>query len=162
MKKGIIIVCSILVLIIVFIGYLKLSDLMLYEKYKYPNEECFGKKTYSEINYKYSKQEKGVANEILKVASEAFSYIGSEKKIPKKFHALEMYCIKKEDFPEVKKEAHSIKLITVKTEGNNGFMWVVYSREALPDGLGSGDILSRWTIKKENGQWIVTDILEAP
>jgi len=166
-KKILILLVIIIIVLICFVILNKLfAQDILYQKYRAKHERFFGEETYSEIKYKYSKQEKNVANDILKVADEAFSYIGSKSEMPDKFNALKHYCIDKELYENATKEKHTIKLVTIKIEDNNGYMWVVYSNSAFDDKgdlqCGSGNILTRWTIEKENDKWIVVDWSEAP
>jgi len=60
----------------------------------------------------------------------------------------------------------SIRRVFVWHNFRDGYMRVIYTYKAFDSsgtGLtGSSRVLSKWTIHKENGKWVITDIEEAP
>lgn len=68
--------------------------------------------------------------------------------------------------PEVVKVDLNLKRIFVSHNFKDGYIWVKYDEEQLDSYgnivSGSWDIISRWKIHKENGEWKVVDIDEDP
>ena len=68
--------------------------------------------------------------------------------------------------PETVKVDLSLKRIFVAHNFKDGYIWVKYDEEQLDSYenivSGSWDIISRWKIHKENGEWKVVDIKEHP
>lgn len=68
--------------------------------------------------------------------------------------------------PEVVKVDLNLKRIFVSHNFKDGYIWVKYDEEQLDSYgnivSGSWDIISRWKIHKENGEWKVVDIKEHP
>ena len=69
-------------------------------------------------------------------------------------------------FLKVARWNNTISRIFVVHNFSNGIMWVNYKRQGYEkngDYYGiSGNILSKWTIHKENGKWRIIKIDEAP
>ena len=112
----------------------------LYDKYKYPNKDFFGDELYSEIEYKASKSELEIGNQIVEKGK--YTYEGTES------------------------QKADISLITCIISGDKGHVWVVYSVERY-DSQGnitnaSKNVLSLWYIEKYEDDWKVVEIKEAP
>lgn len=112
----------------------------LYDKYKYPNKDFFGDELYSEIEYKASKSELEIGNQIVEKGK--YTYEGTES------------------------QKADISLITCIISGDKGHVWVVYSVERY-DSHGnitnaSKNVLSLWYIEKYEDDWKVVEIKEAP
>ncbi len=130
-------------------------------------EEFFGKETYAELQMGVSFSDRKAVQPVLDFADEAFSFIVAtdedKKEAEEKFGKLHTYCLTNDD---VVSEAHAIDFLSAKTDGNNGYLWVHYYREGYDKNgdctCGAWGIKSRWTIKKIDGEWVVTDILEHP
>ena len=110
---------------------------------------------------------------IIKTAETAFSDIEStENEAEEKYGALSRYAVPSDDYSEVIKEKHKLRIWSIilnlsSTAEYRGYMWVYYSREALDkDGnvvCGSWRIPALWCLDKDdNGEWYVKDIKEGP
>ncbi len=70
------------------------------------------------------------------------------------------------DEPEIAKVDVSLKRLFVVHSFKDGYIWVKYDVARMDysgyEVSGSRDIISRWKIHKENGEWKVVDIKEAP
>jgi hypothetical protein len=134
-------------------------------RYKYPNEEHFGKEVYSEIERKCTAQEKEDIAQVLTVAKYVFNYTGSQANADKNVGALDNYYHFYEEF-EATSVKYKIKLVTTWNNGETGYIWVVYSVEGFDKNgngvYGSWDVLSRWEIEMKNNRWEVVQIDEAP
>lgn len=68
--------------------------------------------------------------------------------------------------PEIAKTDSKIRRIFVAHDFVDGYMWVKYDlvriNSAGEEFSGSWDVLSRWKIHRENGEWKVVEIEEAP
>ena len=68
-------------------------------------------------------------------------------------------------FPDAKVKANIKRLFTFHNFFD-GYMWVIYSYETIENDKdirpGAWNIVSRWKIHKENGNWKVIEIKEAP
>lgn len=68
--------------------------------------------------------------------------------------------------PELDKVDLSIHRVFVLHNFSDGYIWVKYDVAHIDSSgyeyRGSRDILSRWKIHKENGEWKVVDIEEGP
>ena len=70
------------------------------------------------------------------------------------------------DEPEIAKVDVSLKRLFVVHGFKDGYIWVKYDVARMDysgyEVSGARDIISRWKIHKENGEWKVVDIKEAP
>lgn len=72
------------------------------------------------------------------------------------------------DFPDEKLENADLTLIRLFTLHNfhDGYMWAYYSYAAYDETgdliTGSWRVPTKWKIHKENGNWEITEIFEAP
>ncbi len=78
----------------------------------------------------------------------------------------EMYCF---DFTRGYGETEvdlDVKRLFVVHNFQHGYMWVFYSFEVKsPSGYlltGGADIPSKWEIERQNGKWVIVDVIEAP
>lgn len=128
----------------------------------------FGEKTYNEINEPCSAKDKAALQPVLELAEKAFSsFPDSEETAKKEFGELYYYTNFYDDsFEKPITEKHEINFITGKVNGNNGYIWLNYTRENFDAKgktiMGDADINTRWTLKKKNGEWGVPETLEAP
>lgn len=129
------------------------------------NEKFFGKETYGEIfSLEYQKDE---FEPLLKLAEEAFSFVGTEDEAEERFGLLSRYSITEADAAT---EKHTLDHISSGTEGDSGYVWIAYTQEVYKEngelltagGTQKQRVLSRWTVEKQNGTWIVTEIQEGP
>lgn len=143
----------------------------LYEKYRYPNENFFGKELYTEIIYNCSDQELEVGNAILDNAMKVATYTGNKKNTGEMSDvgALSRYYYYNWKVPaeyETVFQEMEFQLITCKITEDRGNVWVVYTRRMKSEDkkliAGSWDILSLWEIEKQDGDWKVVKISEAP
>ena len=133
-----------------------------YGKYSVPNEKYFGSQ-YKEILHTMSFQDKKQANEIMEIVDDAFSFIGNNENAESEFGELSRYCITEEDAVT---ENHKLKLVTANFENDKGYLWFVYSNEALDKNnkiiSASGGILVRSVVEKTNQGWKIIDTKEHP
>ena len=77
----------------------------------------------------------------------------------------ELYCYTFHDGKTVS-ESHTLLFLTENVKGNAAYMWVRYSQEGYDSSQnrtrGSWNIESRISAEKQNGEWVVTGIREAP
>lgn len=130
------------------------------------NIKTFGEETYKEI---FSLRDtKDQAESLMDFAEEAFSFVGTEAEAEAQFGLLSRYSCTD---PKAVAQAHDLDYIISRMDGEQGYVWVAYSRADL-DPVGeaisaSGSeklrILSRWTVEKDSsGTWRVTEIREGP
>lgn len=170
-RKKVILMIILLILLggILMINFWK--KYQLYEKYRYPNEDFFGKELYAEITYKCSDQEREVGNTIVNKAIKVAKYTGIEKNVDETSDvgALSQYYYYNRKLPaeyETVFQEMEFQFITCKVTQDRGHVWVVYTRRMRDEDknliAGSWDILSLWEIEKQNGEWSVVKISEAP
>lgn len=130
-------------------------------------EEFFGKETYAELDKTCTPEDEAALQPVLKLAEEAFSFHGTEEEASELFGELARYSVFAEA-PEDEKtvsERHEIKFLTAKLDGDSGYMWVKYSQRGFNKEneitYGSG-AESRWTLSRVDGEWVVTEVREAP
>lgn len=173
MKKKILItsvICLLIfvLLVIVILRYKGKSYMSeLYEKYRYPNEEFYGKDLYSEIDYECSEYESEVGNMIIDRAFEVARYSGAEQDSETEMGnvgALSIFYYFHNK--HVVSQKVDFKFITCKITENKGHVWVVYTHVGYDNSgtrvTSSSNILSLWYIEKEGDGWYVVRIQEAP
>lgn len=145
--KRIIAVISLLffaILIILMIKSWKKYE--LYDKYHYPNEEFYGKELYSEITYDCSEYEAEIGKDMLDMAMKSDEYTGTSG--------------------NAVSQNVTLQLITCKISGNEGHVWVVYTRKGYDENGAlvnvSSNILSLWYIERQGSEWSITQVREAP
>ncbi len=124
--------------------------------------------TFDEL-YELKTLDKEISEPIMAQAEEAFSAICPEEET-EKYGLLSRYCTKLESYPRAAQQEHELELLCGGVSGDSGYLWVAYwnrvtDAQGTPvHGSGSEDrrILSRWGIRKLDGQWVVTEILEHP
>ena len=167
-STGIICLLLLVLFIIAVSGYRNKSKMSrLYEEYRYPNEEFYGKELYSEIDYECSDYESKVGNEIANRGLEVLQYSGTEQDAETEMGNVgalgQYYCFHTKNAVLQK---GTLKFITCKTVGNEGHVWVVYTCGKYDENgslvNGSSDILSLWHIEKQGDEWFVVRIQEAP
>lgn len=121
--------------------------------------------TYSEIFALSDNSDE--AEPILKLGREAFSFNGSEEEAEARFGPLSCYrCT-------AASQEFTLDHIVSEFDGDSGYVWVAYTRYGYnADGSLAYDhfahdqegrrSLSRWSVEKQNGAWVVTEIVEAP
>ncbi|MDR1209059.1 MAG: hypothetical protein LBK41_01920 [Clostridiales bacterium] len=71
-----------------------------------------------------------------------------------------------ESYSEVSEWDNNITRLFVWHNFSDGVMWVVYSQRGYDSSgvlaAGSRNVMSKWTIRKENGEWEIVKIEEAP
>ena len=127
-----------------------------------PEKRHFGDEYY-EILYPTSLSSYITAIKILKTADDALSTITDDETAQKEFGELGDLCITDD---EAVGESHRMRLVAAHFWDSKGYVWVRYSSEAYDkDGeisSGSWKILARWELEKQDGQWIVKNVNEAP
>ena len=125
-------------------------------------KKYFGEETYDEIFALTDNSDK--AEPILKLGREAFSFVGSKEEAETRFGPLSRYrCT-------AASQEFTLDHIVSEFDGDSGYVWVAYTVRgydadgSLAYGSGSEDgrILSRWSVEKQDGKWLVTAIDEAP
>ena len=142
------------------------SESKLYTKYKYPNEEFYGKELYSEIDNQSGEDELKVGHDVVSQADAVFHYLGKEAEADKTVGELVTYYYFS-GYSDTRKVYANVKLITCKKVDSQYHVWAVYSIERYDknDELvnGSSDILTLWICEKDkSGNVKVVDISEAP
>lgn len=148
--------------------YLKKSRISgLYEKYRYPNEEFYGKELYSEIDDNCSDYELEIGNEIVLKGYKVLKYSGTEHDSESEIGdvgALSRYFYF--NTKNVASQRGSFQLITCKISGNYGHVWVAYTCERYDENgtllNASDDVLTLWYIENQGDKWEVVKVLEAP
>ena len=155
---AVVLICSPLV-----IGLFAIDHSTYYDEYL-PYRSYYGYLRYFTLDHKMNDEDEAIAQEILETTKQVFGYKGKVSDADKSVGALARYYR-----DNVKSASVNLQLVTAEAKGNSGYIWVIYSVErehVFDDGTrsksGSRDILSYWKIEKENGEWIVTDIKEAP
>lgn len=130
-------------------------------------EQYFGKETYAERDEVCAPEDEAALQPVLKLAEEAFSFHGTEREASEQFGVLARYSTFAEA-PEDEKtvsEEHELQFLTAKLDGDSGYMWVDYSQTGFNKEhevtYGSGGE-ARWTLDRVNGEWVVTEVREAP
>lgn len=129
------------------------------------NVKSFGEDTYGEI---FALQDsKDNAEPILELGEEAFSFMGAKEEAEERFGLLSRYSVT--DNKAASQEC-SLDYIISKVDEKSGYVWVAYTRSILDSegqllsssGTEDQRILARWSVEKQNDQWVVTRIQEAP
>lgn len=127
------------------------------------NIKHFGEKTYNEI-FSLTDTE-SEAEPILKLAEEAFSFVGEEIEAMEKFGLLSKYSCTD---PKAVSEKHTIDYIISNIGDTKGYIWVAYTQSFL-DPVGEAisaagsdkvRILARWSVERQGSRWVVTEISE--
>lgn len=140
----------------------------LYQQYQYPNEEFYGKKLYSEIDYKCSDYEAEVGNQILHKAIEVAEYTGTKQEAENEIGevgALERYYYF--DSKDAVSQEVEFQFITCKLTEDTGHVWVVSTvlrvNENGKRASNSGrDCLDLWYIEKQGEEWQVVKAVSSP
>lgn len=124
----------------------------------------YGQEKYDELKYECNDQEQlEIANGIVEQAKKIMEFVGNEKDVDSEANtgALSRYYYFNS---QVNTANVSVKLITTRQQESDGYIWVEYSAKYYDNTgkviYGAEQITSRWEIKKENNEWIVTDIDE--
>lgn len=138
----------------------------LYKKYKYPNEEFFGKEVYSRIDHKATQSERSVGMEMFDKVRLVSEYTGTEEDADyvEEIGELNDFYY----FTRVGAASQKVDLtfITCELDDENGMIWVEYDRRYFDEKGefigGSSDVLMLWSIEKIDGKWMVVNSSEAP
>lgn len=123
---------------------------------------------FNEMVYAGSLKDRLSVKSVMKKAEQAFSDVDiDDEEAKEKYGFLSRYCINVGYGGDSTSEKHNIKLVSVKLDGNKGYMWISYSQRGYNEQnvgvCGSSGINARWTIKKNaNGEWEVVEIFEHP
>lgn len=167
-KKYIICLMFFILLMIIMLGcWEKIKAHNMYEEYRYPNEDFYGKELYAEINYKCSAHETKIGTEIVNKALAILQYTGTKQNAEAEMGDVDALS---EYYYFNTKNAVSqegiLKFITCKLSGSEGHVWVVYTLKRYDKNgsleSSSSDILSLWYIEKQEDEWHVAEIWEAP
>lgn len=133
-----------------------------YKKYL-TYKDYFGSRVYSTIDYQCSEEERTEVSDVITLAEQVFSYVGTEENANKNVGALSKYYRYTDTFSFASAD-FKLDLITAKVNRNSGYMWVVYSVDRYNSNgnivSGSSDIPCYWKIEKKDDQWTVIDIIE--
>ena len=131
---------------------------------KDPDERHFGK-LYDELSSDETSESIEIGNAIVKRVKSCMEYTGNkdsayEKDALSKFYFSEVY-------PDTARSDVEIKLEKALTDGDKGSVWIRYTMELFDkkDELiyGVQNALARCAIEKDDkGEWIVTEVDEAP
>lgn len=171
MRKNKISIIFVLVIVVLTILYLLytfiLKDKILYEKYRYPCEDCYGKDLYSEITYDCSEYEFEIGNMIVDKAYEVALYTGTEQDAETEIGdvgVLSKYYYF--NYKNVVSQKIDFQFITCKISGSEGHVWVAYTRVGYDDSgtrvTSSLDCLAIWYIENQEDEWNVVQIRDAP
>ena len=148
-----------------YCGINRMSE--LYEAYRYPNEDFFGKDLYAEVDHECSDYEFEVGNGIVNKGVEVFEYTGMEQDSIAEMGdvgALDRYYYF--DVKNAASQEGTFRFITCKISGNEGHVWVVYTCKRYDENgsliNSSSNILSLWYIEDQGDGWYVVRIQEAP
>ena len=175
MRRAIYLISGVSVLVVISLisitiaGYTRKNSVSeLYEHYRYPNEDFFGKTLYSEIDYECSADEAKVADMILDRALQVAEYTGTQQEAEVRLGdvgALSRYYYFDKK-AAVTQEAH-FKFITCMLTEDKGHIWVASTilryddnGEYVPG--GGRDILTLWYIEYQEHEWQVVQVKEAP
>lgn len=158
---------SILAILIVFITLI-FKDNFLYEKYRYPYEEFYGKDLYSEITYDCPEDESEIGNIMVGRAFEIANYTGTEQNAETEMGdvgALSRYYYF--DSKDAITQEADFNLITCKINDNEGHVWVettILRQDKNGENAGGGcrEALSLWYIEYQNNQWNVVWASDGP
>ncbi len=129
------------------------------------NVKHFGEETYGEI---FALQDsKDNAEPVMELGEEAFSFIGTEEEAEARFGLLSRYSVTE---AEADSQEYSLDYIISKMDEKSGYVWIAYTQHIydsegqLLSGAGTKEerILARWSVEKQNDQWVVTRIQEGP
>lgn len=140
----------------------------LYNEYRYPNEEFYGKDLYSEIVYKCSAYESEIGNELLDRAMKISQYKGVKQQAEKELGdvgALSRYYYYSTE--GTTSQDVDLKFITCRINGNKGHVWSVgtvlhYDENGNNSGGGGREMLTLWNIEKNEEGWQVIKVTETP
>lgn len=166
-RKTISIIIFVLILaVILAIAFFIVGD-YLQQKYDYQayqwEEDFYGKETYAELQIECTAEDRIAVQPVLDYADEVFSYLGDGDKY-ELFGKLGIYSYN--NYSDVVSETHGIDFLTAKLNGDSGYLWIKYFQEGYDETgectTGSWECKSRWSLKKTDGEWVVSDILEHP
>jgi len=134
-----------------------------FEKYK-NYESFFGTSIFATISHQISDNERVVVQPVLAVAKNVFSYTGELNSADKSVGELKRYYYLYNDMDRITSVKVNVQLITAMIKQDDGTMWVIYSVSRFNDTgtliNGSADVLTYWQIKKNDGNWVVVDVIE--
>lgn len=165
-NKKKILVITIIFIIAIVVYRCVFFETDLYKKYKYPNEEFFGKEVYSRIDHRATQSERSVGMELFDKVRLVSEYTGTEEDADyvEEIGELNDFYY----FTRVGAASQKVDLtfITCELDEDNGMIWVEYDRRYFDEKGefigGSSDVLMLWNIEKIDGKWIVVNSREAP
>ena len=167
-KKFILTAGLLLTVLLVISGVKCWKTYKLYEKYRYPNEEFYGKELYSEILYECSVYETKIGNDLLERAVKVAEYTGTKEQAETEtgdVGALSKYFYF--DTKDAIVQEADFQFITCKITGNEGHIWVgatIHRFDENGENAGGGgkDMLSLWYIEYQESEWHVVKVLSSP
>lgn len=161
MRKNMFFVSISIIILVVVVGIVVINnhESALYKKYKYPNEDFFGKKLYSEIDYGCTAEEKKIGENIV---NGAYEYVMTENKDIKGSYEMLFGWYFKDGY---KINDLKINLITSKIDENIGHIWVdVFISAESQDGKikPRSRGLELWIVEKKDNDWVITGSKSAP
>ena len=131
----------------------------------YVNYDCknYFDSEYKQIVFPTSISDYITAQKVLKNADAALSTITTYENAYNQFGELGYLCVTDDDAVS---QMHRLRLVAGHFSQDEGYVWVKYTSVAYDvDGAitsGSWDILAKWELEKQEGQWVVTNVNEAP
>ena len=152
-RAGVIVLCALLCATVLRAAWIYVGNYSC--KKHYGNE-------YLQVVYPTSISDYITAQKVLKTADAALSTITAYENAYNQFGELGYLCVTDDDAVS---QRHRLRLIAGHFAQDEGYMWVKYTSVAYDvDGevtTGSWNILTKWELEKQDGQWIVTNINEA-
>ena len=153
-RKGVIVLCVLLGITALRAAWIYVGNYSC--KKHYENE-------YLQAIYPTSISDYITAQKVLKTAETALSTITTDEKAYEQFGELGYLCVTDEDAVA---EKHKLWLVAARFSEDAGYVWAQYTSEAYDATgevtSGSWKILTKWELEKQDGQWIVTNVNEAP
>ncbi len=126
-----------------------------------------GEELSNELNTPCSEEDRAELQPILDDVEKAFSTVYDSREEAKAEWG-EYLCGFTQFKPETAKEEHNIEFLTGKVDGESAYMWFSYRKKEynstgeLTYTVGSEEepLKSRLTAEKQNGEWIVTGVVD--
>ena len=104
--------------------------------------------------------------QVISQADKAFSSFLDRQSAEASFGVLGRYCIHTDSHPDAIRQTHNLHMLSAHTNHDSGYVWVRYTSKAYKQEgtmvTGSSNVYSRWTIQRQDGTWVVTNIQEHP
>ena len=163
----------IIVIVVIFAAlFIKLADEYglfeseLYKRHKVPYEEILGKESYSEIDYKCTDYESEVGNMLIEKVRAVAEYTGKKEDAEYVEEIGELNKFYYFHYAGAVTQDVTLTFITCKIEGDNGRVWVEYSRKCYDENGQVCNSCSRWLmiwyIEKVDDVWTIVSNKEVP